>query len=107
MVFFNRAGFTRSPGHNTLFWLGDQLDWRAEDGIRSGVAGLLSSGFSGISQNHSDIGGYTTTAVPGLPFKIPLLDHRRSPKLLRRWIELNAFTAVFRTQGNQPARNHG
>lgn len=108
VVFFTRGGFTGSPGHSTLFWLGDQLtSWRAEDGIRSGVTGLLSSGFSGISQNHSDIGGYTTTAVPGLPVAIPLLDHRRSAELLRRWIELNAFTAVFRThEGNQPSRNH-
>ncbi len=108
VVFFTRAGFTRSPGHSTLFWLGDQLtSWRSEDGIRSGVTGLLSSGFSGISQNHSDIGGYITTAVPGLPLAIPLLDYRRSAELLHRWIELNAFTAVFRThEGNQPARNH-
>ena len=108
VVFFTRGGFTGSPGHSTLFWLGDQLtSWRSEDGIRSGVTGLLSSGFSGISQNHSDIGGYTTTAVPGLPVAIPLLDHRRSAELLHRWIELNAFTAVYRThEGNQPSRNH-
>ncbi|MEC7946221.1 MAG: alpha-glucosidase [Myxococcota bacterium] len=108
VAFFVRSGFTRSPGHSTLFWLGDQLtSWRAEDGIRSAVTGLLSSGFSGFSQNHSDIGGYTTTAIPGFPFKIPFLDHRRSRELLWRWIELNAFTAVFRThEGNQPGRNY-
>jgi len=107
-VFFARSGFTRSPGSCTLFWLGDQLtSWRAEDGIRSALTGLLSSGFSGFSQNHSDIGGYTTTAVPGLPLKIPFLDYRRSRELLWRWIELNAFTAVFRThEGNQPERNY-
>ena len=108
VVFFARSGFTRSPGHGTLFWLGDQLtSWSKEDGIRSAVTGLLSSGFSGFSQNHSDIGGYTTTAIPGWPVKIPFLDYRRSPELLQRWIELNAFTAVFRThEGNQPDRNH-
>lgn len=107
VAFFTRSGFTRSPGVSTLFWLGDQLtSWSKEDGIRSAVTGLLSSGFSGFSQNHSDIGGYTTTAVPGLPVKIPFLDYRRTPELLRRWIELNAFTAVFRThEGNQPRRN--
>ncbi len=108
VVFFTRSGFTRSPGFSTLFWLGDQLtSWSKEDGIRSAVTGLLSSGFSGFSQNHSDIGGYTTTAIPGFPFKIPFLDYRRSAELLQRWIELNAFTAVFRThEGNQPDRNH-
>ena len=107
VVFFARSGFTRSPGQSTLFWLGDQLtSWTAEDGIRSAVTGLLSSGFSGFSLNHSDIGGYTTTAIPGFPLKIPLLDFRRSRELLWRWIELNAFTAVFRThEGNQPDRN--
>lgn len=107
VAFFTRSGFTRSPRLSTLFWLGDQLtSWSKEDGIRSAVTGLLSSGFSGYSQNHSDIGGYTTTAVPRVPFKIPFLDYRRSPELLRRWIELNAFTAVFRThEGNQPLRN--
>jgi len=108
VAFFARSGFTRSPGQCTLFWLGDQLtSWRAEDGIRSAVTGLLSSGFSGFSQNHSDIGGYTTTAIPGFPLKIPFMDHRRSRELLWRWIELNAFTAVFRThEGNQPGRNY-
>lgn len=107
-VFFTRSGFTRSPRYSTLFWLGDQLtSWSKEDGIRSAVTGLLSSGFCGYSQNHSDIGGYTTTAIPGFPFKIPFLDYRRSPELLHRWIELNAFTAVFRThEGNQPGRNY-
>ena len=31
----------------------------------------------------------------------------RSAELLHRWIELNAFTAVYRThEGNQPSRNH-
>ncbi len=108
VAFFARSGFTRSPGHCTLFWLGDQLtSWRAEDGIRSAVTGLLSSGFCGFSQNHSDIGGYTTTAIPGFPLKIPFMDYRRSRELLWRWIELNAFTAVFRThEGNQPGRNY-
>ena len=80
--------------------------WAAEDGIRCAVTALLSSGFSGFSYNHTDIGGYITTAIPGFPLKVPFLDYRRSRELLWRWIELNAFTAVFRThEGNQPGRN--
>lgn len=108
VVFFSRSGFSRSPGLGTLFWLGDHLtSWSAYDGIKSGVTGLLSSGFSGFSQNHSDIGGYITTAIPGFPLAVPFFDHRRSRELLWRWIELNAFTAVFRThEGNQPAVNY-
>ena len=42
-VFFMRSGFTQAPQHATLFWLGDQLTcWRAEDGIKNAVTGLLS-----------------------------------------------------------------
>ena len=52
--------------------MGDQLaSWRREDGIKSAVVGLLSSGFSGISMTHGDIGGYIATTLPNLPFRIP------------------------------------
>jgi len=108
IAFFARSGFTQSPLYSTLFWMGDQLvGWSREDGIKSTVVALLSSGFSGYSQNHSDIGGYTATTVPSLPFKIPGLGYTRSRELLWRWIELNAFTPVYRThEGNQPTRNY-
>lgn len=99
LVFFMRSGYTRSPRDATLFWLGDQLvTWDAHDGIKTAVIGLLSSGISGFSLNHSDTGGYTTITHP--------LRYHRSKELLLRWIELNAFTAVFRThEGNRPASN--
>lgn len=108
VVFFARSGFTQSPRHATLFWLGDQLtSWTQEDGIKSALVGLLSSGFSGFSLNHSDIGGYTATTMPKVPFRLPLIGFVRSKELLGRWIEMNAFTAVFRThEGNQPDRHH-
>ena len=62
---------------------------------------------SGFSLNHGDIGGYTATTVPQLPFKIPMLGFTRGQELMLRWIELSAFTAVYRThEGNQPGRNH-
>ena len=87
--------------YSTLFWLGDQLvDWNKHDGIKSAVTGLLSSGFSGYALEHSDIGGYT--AIDNF-----LLKYHRSKELLMRWIELGAFTAVFRThEGNRPGVNH-
>jgi alpha-glucosidase (family GH31 glycosyl hydrolase) len=99
-VFFMRAGFTRSPGYSTLFWLGDQMvSWDEHDGLKSAVTGLLSGGLSGYSLNHSDIGGYTT-------IDNPLQNYHRSPELLQRWAELSAFNVVFRThEGNRPARN--
>jgi alpha-glucosidase len=101
VVFFNRSGYTKSPRYATLFWVGDQLvDWDEHDGIKSAVTGLLSSGLSGYSLEHSDIGGYT--AIDN-----PLLQYHRSKELLLRWIELGAFTTVFRThEGNIPEVNH-
>ncbi|CAN5857153.1 alpha-glucosidase [soil metagenome] len=101
IVFFNRSGYTESPRYSTLFWVGDQLvDWDEHDGIKSAVTGLLSSGLSGYSLDHSDIGGYT--AIDN-----PVFRYHRSKELLLRWIELGAFTTVFRThEGNIPEVNH-
>ena len=101
IVFFNRSGYTKSPRYSTLFWVGDQLvDWDPHDGIKSAVTGLLSSGLSGYSLEHSDIGGYTA-------LDNPLFEYHRSRELLLRWIELGAFTTVFRThEGNIPEVNH-
>ena len=84
-----------------MFWLGDQLvDWDEHDGIKSAVTGLLSSGLSGYSLEHTDIGGYT--AIDN-----PLLKYHRSKELLVRWIELGAFTTVMRThEGNIPEVNY-
>jgi alpha-glucosidase len=100
IVFFSRSGYTRSPGYSTLFWEGDQLvSWDEYDGIKTAVCGLLSSGMSGFSFNHSDIGGYTT-------INSPLKNYHRSKELLLRWMELNAFSTVFRThEGNLPDDN--
>ncbi|HSW59471.1 MAG TPA: TIM-barrel domain-containing protein, partial [bacterium] len=97
IAFFNRAGFTKSPMYSTLFWLGDQVvSWDDRDGIKTAVTGLLSSGLSGYSLNHSDTGGYMSVSYPVITIK-------RSKELLMRWMEMNAFTALFRThEGNNP-----
>ncbi len=105
IVWFSRSGFTQSPGKVRLFWLGDQLtSWDGFDGIKTALIGLLSSGLSGFSLNHSDIGGYTAAAlkVLGVPW-----GYRRTRELFMRWAEMNAFTAMFRThEGNNPQVNH-
>ncbi|CAL9083012.1 unnamed protein product [Musa acuminata var. zebrina] len=100
LVFFMRAGFRGSPKWSMLFWEGDQMvSWQANDGIKSSVTGLLSSGLSGFAFNHSDIGGYCTVDMP-------IIRYRRSEELLMRWMELNAFNVVFRThEGNKPSSN--
>jgi alpha-glucosidase len=96
ITFFDRSGFTRSPGASTLFWLGDQLqDWDQYDGIKTAVVGLLSGGVSGFSLLHSDTGGYVVMKLSLDGRTLPLI--ARTPELLMRWMELNAFTAVFRT----------
>src|SRR5690625_4698250 len=99
-MFFSRAGFSESPKYTSSFWLGVQLvTWDKHDGIKTAVTGLLSSGLSGYSLNHSDIGGYTT--ITNFP-----LNYVRKKELMLRWIELNAFTALFRShEGNRPDDN--
>lgn len=77
-----------------------EVNWNEHDGIKGAVTGLLSSGLSGYSLEHSDVGGYTALDNP--PFR-----YHRSKELLMRWIELGAFAAVFRThEGNIPEVNH-
>ncbi len=100
IVFFTRSGYRNSPAHSTLFWLGDQLvTWDRYDGLHSALIGLLSGGISGLSLNHSDIGGYTTITHP-------IEDHHRSVELHQRWAEFAAFTVVYRThEGNRPDVN--
>ncbi|MBF0240307.1 MAG: alpha-glucosidase [SAR324 cluster bacterium] len=105
VLYFNRSGYTRSPQFGSMFWEGDQMvTWDGQDGLISSVKGLLSGGFSGITLNHSDIGGYTSLAA-----QAPIIGwqgFRREKDLLLRWIETNAFTSVFRThEGNQPEAN--
>lgn len=99
VVDFHRAAFTRSPRSARLFWMGDQnVNWSRRDGMRSSLTGMLSGGMSGFSLNHSDTGGYTTLVTPPV---------QRTPELLERWSEMNAFGgAMFRThEGNRPQLN--
>ena len=100
IVFFTRSGALGSAAYSTLFWAGDQMvDWGEHDGLPSAVCALITSGLSGISLNHSDIGGYTT--LDNLFIKV-----KRDEELLKRWIEFAAFTPVFRThEGLKPESN--
>lgn len=100
LVFFMRAGFWETPRWATLFWEGDQMtSWQRNDGIKSAIVGLLSSGLSGFALNHSDIGGYCAVNLPFSPYT-------RSEELLLRWMEMNSFTTIFRThEGNSPSAN--
>lgn len=100
VLVFNRSGGTRSPAHSLLLWEGDQLTtWDRYDGLVSALHGLVGGGFSGIALNHSDTGGYTSLSAGGVGYT-------RERELLKRWAEMNAFTAALRThEGNQPGAN--
>ncbi|MCP4136007.1 MAG: alpha-glucosidase [bacterium] len=102
IVFFSRAGYTKSPGYCTLFWEGDQMvTWDEHDGFQSAIKGLVSGGFSGLSLNHSDIGGYTSYSINGASI------FQREKSLFLRWTETSAFSAVYRThEGNEPEKNY-
>eukprot|EP00854_Cymbomonas_tetramitiformis_P020636 gene20636-24738_t len=98
-VYFMRSSFVGAPKATTVNWLGDQLvTWDSFDGLQSAVIGALSSGLSGISMTHSDIGGFTNMNLSHT------MVYLRSKELLLRWCEMSAFSdVVFRTHlGNLP-----
>ena len=99
---FLRSAHTKSLSFAPLFWLGDQLvTWDKYDGLLSSLNGLISSGLSGFSLNHSDTGGYASFIFR------PFINIKRSEELLTRWSELNAFTAVLRThEGLNPQKGN-
>lgn len=98
VVFFSRSGNVRTPRYATMFWLGDQMiSWDEHDGMKSSVTGMLSGGLSGYSLNHGDIGGYLSLRLGSFDLGF----YRRSKELLLRWMELAAFTSMFRVaEGN-------
>jgi alpha-glucosidase (family GH31 glycosyl hydrolase) len=101
VLVFNRSGFTTSPRYGLMYWEGDQLTtWDKYDGFKNSIKGLLNGGFSGISLNHSDTGGYTSLS------QWNLVGYSREKLLLKRWSEMNAFTPIYRShEGNQPDQN--
>jgi len=101
VVFFTRAGYAGSAAESILFWAGDQMvSFDEYDGLASAITGILTGGISGITLNHSDIGGYTT-------INNPLKNYHRSRELFLRWAEFAVFTPFFRThEGNRPEKNY-
>ncbi|MCX8058706.1 MAG: alpha-glucosidase [Spirochaetes bacterium] len=93
---FSRSGFLGTSKISMCLWGGDQLvDWSKDDGLPSVIISYLSSSFSSIAANHSDIGGYTTVAWK-----------KRDKELFLRWTELGAFSIIMRThEGNRPDVN--
>jgi sulfoquinovosidase len=95
-TFFMRAGYSGVQCSCPLLWAGDQcVDFSRHDGINTVITAALSAGLVGNCVSHADVGGYTS--INGLV---------RTSELMTRWIELAAFTPVFRThEGNRPDDN--
>ncbi len=95
-----RSGAQGQAAHAPLFWSGDQLvTFSREDGLASALLGALSAGVSGWPLVHSDIGGYTSVNAV-------VKNYVRTPELLARWAEFQAFGVVMRThEGNRPDVN--
>ena len=100
---FHRSGNALSPSEARAFWIGDQLvTWDAYDGIKTVVPALLSSGLSGYSLQHSDVGGWLSVNIP-----MTELQYIRSKELFQRWMELCTFTVLLRLHTtNLPEVNH-
>ncbi|GMH93105.1 hypothetical protein TrST_g13721 [Triparma strigata] len=92
IMFFSRSAFNKSPSQARVFWLGDQLTtFDDKDGLGTVLISAQSSGLTGNTLTHSDIGGYTVVDYP-------LAHYHRSEELLKRWIEVEAFSgSMFRT----------
>lgn len=95
-----RAGSLGQPHTAPLFWTGDQLvDFGPQDGLASALLGAFSAGVSGWPLVHSDVGGYTS-------INAVIKQYERTPELLQRWAEYEAFGVVMRThEGNRPDHN--
>lgn len=88
---FSRSGGAGGNHHAVCYWTGDQTPtFDRHDGLASSITGILSGGISGMSINHTDIGGFTTLITP--VYKLV-----RTKEVMFRWLEYAAFTPVFRT----------
>lgn len=88
---FHRSGGAGSNRYATAYWAGDQNPTFDEhDGLASSITALITSGISGMSINHTDVGGFTTLITP--VYKLA-----RKKEVMLRWLEYAAFTPIFRT----------
>jgi alpha-glucosidase len=91
LMTFHRSAGVGSNKYATSYWAGDQSPtFDKYNGLQSSITALITSGISGMSINHTDIGGFTTLITP--VYKLV-----RKKEVFLRWLEYAAFTPVFRT----------
>ena len=67
------------------------MNFKKNTGLPSCLTAILSSGLIGYSNTHCDIGGYTFFTIFSQPVS------SRTYILLERWLQLAAFSPVFRS----------
>ncbi|MDQ3032791.1 MAG: hypothetical protein M3Y87_10265 [Myxococcota bacterium] len=83
-VVFTRSGWTRQHEVAQVVWCGDQeADFSETDGLPTVVPCMLNLGLSGVPFVTHDVAGFS-----GGP---------STKELYLRWVELGAFTPIFRT----------
>lgn len=87
IVRFQRSGWTGAARCAQVVWGGDPTTGWGFDGLASVVRAGLGMGLSGVSLWGSDVGGFFS-------FYGRALDD----ELLRRWVQLGAFSGVMRTE---------
>lgn len=92
-VMFSRSGWLRTPRVSQVVWCGDQeATWSPHDGLPTVIPAMVSLGLVGVGYVTHDVAGFS-----GGP---------STRELFQRWVELAAFTPVFRThEGLRRAEN--
>ena len=87
IFFFTRSGYNGVQEYSTVMWNGDQhTDFTRDYGMPCVMPATFNLGFSGFAAVHSDVGGFISFASLA-----------RSPELLVRWTEMNAFSPLMRS----------
>lgn len=83
-ILLSRSGWLRTAQVSQVVWAGDQeATWDDHDGLRTVIPALVSLGLAGVGYCTHDVAGFS-----GGP---------STRELYQRWVELAAFTPVFRT----------
>jgi len=92
-IMLSRSGWLRTAQVSQVVWAGDQeATWDEDDGLKTVIPALVSLGMAGVGYCTHDVAGFS-----GGP---------STRELYQRWVELAAFTPVFRThEGLQRATN--
>ena len=92
-IMLSRSGWLRAAQTSQVVWAGDQeATWDDDDGLKTVIPALVSLGMAGVGYCTHDVAGFS-----GGP---------STKELYQRWVELAAFTPVFRThEGLQRAAN--